>query len=393
MKTSLLLLILIALFGCTPKKTDKKNKVNKQPLWSVQFAESAMHQADSLIHYQANTPRYGYDYCFLGDAIYKLNNIDAKYGNYLKNYIDYFLHEDGSIEGYKLSDYNIDKIRGGNSMITLYKKYGDEKYKKGIETLLKQVKSQPRTKSGGFWHKKRYPYQMWLDGLYMACPFLARYAKEFNQPQWFNEVTFQLQEVYRNTLDKKTGLVRHAWDESRQQRWCDNQTGQSKHYWSRATGWYMMAMVDVLEYLPENHSQRDSIISILNKLSEALLKVRDSKTGLWYQVLDMGEKEGNYLEASGSAMFIYAFAKGAKNGWIDKKYLTIAHEAFNSLTKNLVKKDKDGYTILTNTCGACGLGGNPYREGDYNYYVTERKIDNDRKGVAPAILAAIELGE
>ncbi len=352
-----------------------------------------MHEADSLIYYQRETPKYEYDYALLGDAIYKLKDIDPKYGAYMKNYIDYFLHDDGEIDGQKTSDYNIDRVRPGNSMITLYRDYGDEKYKKGIETLVTQMEGQPRTNAGGYWHKKSYPYQMWLDGLYMASPFLSRFAKEFDQPQWFDEVTFQLQEAYKRTLDEKTGLIYHAWDESREQRWCVKETGQSKHFWSRATGWYMMALVDVLEVLPEAHKDREHILTILNDLSEALLKVRDPETGLWSQVIDRGGDEGNYVEASGSAMIIYTYAKAAKNSWLPPKFLTIANASFDSMVKNLVRKDDEGFVVLTNTCGACGLGGNPYREGDYQYYVSEKKVDNDSKGVGPFILAAIELNK
>jgi unsaturated rhamnogalacturonyl hydrolase len=234
---------------------------------------------------------------------------------------------------------------------------------------------------------------MWLDGIYMGSPFMVQFAKDFNQPKWFDEAAFQIQEIYGETLDPNTGLVYHAWDESREQRWCNPETGQSKHFWSRATGWYMMALVDVLDYLPEDHIGRKPLIDILNKLSEALLKVQDKKTGLWYQVLDMGGREGNYLEASGTAMFIYAFAKGAKKGYLDKKYLGIANSSFDSMVKVMVKTGNDGLPVLTNTCGACGLGGNPYREADYNYYVTEKQVDNDSKGVAPFILAAIELNK
>ena len=234
---------------------------------------------------------------------------------------------------------------------------------------------------------------MWLDGIYMGSPFLARYSKDFNQAELFDFVTFQIQEIYKETLDKNTGLLYHAWDESRMQRWCNPETGQSKHFWSRAEGWYLMAIVDVLDYLPENHPQRAAIIEILNKVSEALVKVQDEKTGLWYQVLDKAGEERNYLEASGTAMFIYAFAKGAKKGYLDKKYLDIANNAFDSMVQVMVKTGADGLPVLTNTCGACGLGGNPYREADYNYYVTEVQVENDQKGVAPFILAAIELNK
>lgn len=367
--------------------------VNEPPQTAIKLANTVMTRYDSLIHYNDNKPSYGYDYAFLGWSISKLGKYDKKYFDYMQAYIDYFVSDDGEIKGYKMSDYNIDQVRPGLNMLELYENTGDKKYKMAIETLVEQMENQPKTNSGGFWHKKRYPYQMWLDGLYMGSPFLARYARDFNQPELYDEVAFQIQEVYKRTLDEKTGLVYHAWDESREQRWSDLETGQSKHFWSRATGWYMMAMVDVLDYLPDNHPQRDEIISILESLSSSLLKVQDEKTGLWYQVLDQGGRERNYLEASGSAMIIYTFAKAAKKGYLDKSYLKIADSAFDSLVDNLVVTGDDGLPDLTNVCGACGLGGNPYREGDYNYYVSEKRIDNDQKGMAPLILAAIELNK
>ena len=365
----------------------------KQVSWAISFADAVMTRNDSLASYDGKKPKYEYDLAFLADAIDKLGSVDKKYSDYAKAYIDCFVQDDGTINGYKSADYNIDRVRPGLNMLELYKRTGEEKYKTAVKTLVNQMENQPRTKSGGFWHKKIYPYQMWLDGIYMGSPFLARYAKDFNQPKWFGEVTFQIQEIYKETLDSKTGLLYHAWDESREQRWCNKETGQSKHFWSRAEGWYLMAIVDVLDYLPENHKDRAAIIEILNNVCAALLKVQDEKTGLWYQVLDMGGKEGNYLEASGSAMFIYTFAKGAKKGYLDQKYLDIAKKAFDNMVKVMIKTGDDGLPVLTNTCGACGLGGNPYREADYNYYVTEKQVDNDPKGVAPFILAAIELNK
>lgn len=385
-----LLLFVVLVTACSPQK---KESTTQQPEWAIRFADAVMHRSDSLIYYLREKPKYEYDYAFLGDAIYALRKYDPKYGKYMKDYIDYFLHDDGTIDGHKLSDYNIDRVRPGNNMISLYEDYGDQKYKLGIETLVGQMDGQPRTNSGGFWHKKIYPYQMWLDGLYMAEPFLVRYAALFNQPRWFDEAAFQLQEVYKHTLDPETGLVYHAWDESKQERWCNPETGQSKHFWSRGTGWYMMALVDVLEYLPEDHPERDNLIKILDDLSAALMEVQDPEKGLWYQVLDMGGREGNYLEASGSAMFIYAFAKGAKMEVLDQRYNEIASTAFDNLIKYLVTEGDDGYPNLQNTVGGCGLGGNPYREADYDYYITETIVENDTKGVAPVILAAIELNK
>jgi unsaturated rhamnogalacturonyl hydrolase len=389
MRSLFLVFIVSVITGCVTSKTGGIS--DEVPEWAVKFADAVMHRSDSLIYYDRDKPKYEYDYAFLGSAMDKLGKYDRKYSDYMQAYIDYFVQEDGSIEGYKLSDYNIDRVRPGLNMLCLYERTGEEKYKKAAQMLVSQMEKHPGTKSGGFWHKKSYPWQMWLDGLYMASPFLAKYAEMFDEPKWFDEVAFQLQLVYEKTLDANTGLLYHAWDESREQRWCNPETGQSKHFWSRATGWYIMALVDVPDYLPVNHPERDAIMVLLNKLSEALLKVQDTETGLWYQVLDMGDREGNYLEASGSAMFIYAFAKGAKNGYLPEKYLNIAEKAFDSLINTLVVTGDDGYPVLTNTCGACGLGGNPYRMGDYEYYISEKQTDNDQKGVAPVILAAIEL--
>ena len=385
-----IILILSIVFAVACKSQVKNDAKTK---WPVKFADAVMTRYDSLIYYHREVPKYEYDYAFLASAIDKLEIIDSKYSDYAQAYIDYFVQEDGSIKGYKPGDYNIDRVRPGLNMLVLYKRTGKEKYKKAIEALVSQMETHPRTKAGGYWHKKAYPYQMWLDGIYMASPFLANYAKDFHQPKWFDEVTFQMKLMYEKTLDPKTGLLYHAWDESRQQRWCNPETGQSKHFWSRAEGWYMMALVDVLEVLPENHKNRAELIKILNNLSEALLKMQDKEAGLWYQVLDQGSREGNYPEASGSAMFIYSFAKGAKMGYLHKKYLNIANSAFNNMVKTMVTTGNDGLPVLTNICGACGLGGNPYREGDYNYYVSEKRVDNDQKGIAPFILAAIELNK
>jgi unsaturated rhamnogalacturonyl hydrolase len=389
MKIFTIILIVALTSGCSqPNKTGEKEKYLS---WAMKFSDAVMHRSDSLIYYDRDKPKYEYDYAFLASAIEKLGQYDKKYSDYAQAYINYFVQEDGTIYTYKLSDSNIDRVRPGLNMLGLYEKTGKEKYKIAAQTLVRQMEEHPRTHANGFWHKKSYPWQMWLDGLYMASPFLAKYAQMFDKNEWFDEVAFQLQLVYEKTLDPETGLLYHAWDESREQLWCNPETGQSKHFWSRATGWYMMALVDVPDYLPENHPERGKIIDLLNKLSEALLKVRDEETGLWYQVLDMGGREGNYVEASGSAMFIYAFAKGVKNGYLPEKYLQIAEDTFDSLIENLVIQDEDGYPTLTNTCGACGLGGNPYRMGDYEYYISEKQIDNDQKGVAPVILAAVEL--
>lgn len=368
----------------------QKNEASGE-LWSVRMANSVMARYDTLLKMDAPRVRWQYDVSYVGQAIDRLGHLDPKYSEYMETFIDYFVQEDGSVKHYKQTDYNIDRINPAKNVITLYKRTGEQKYRDAIELHVEQMRNHPKTESGGYWHKKIYPNQIWLDGLYMASPFLAQYAKEFNDPEWFDVVAEEIKLAYRVTRDEESGLLYHAYDESREQRWADPLTGQSPHFWSRATGWYMMAIVDVLDFLPKTHPDRDSIIEILNNVSEAVLKVRDPETGLWYQVLDHLGEEGNYIEGSGSAMFAYTFAKGAKNGYLNENYLDVANSVFDDIVEHLIVEEEDGLITMTSICGACGLGGNPYRDGSYEYYITEKVYDNDPKGVAPFIMAAIEL--
>ncbi|MCW3806355.1 glycoside hydrolase family 88/105 protein [Plebeiibacterium marinum] len=393
MKQIIYIIVLVILLGCNNTPSNKSQQHQKTTRkWSVKMADAVMQEYDSLVYYlNPQKVKWEYDYAFLGQAIDRLGDLDPKYSEYMQAYIDYFVREDGSIYKYKLSDYNIDRVNPGKNVITLYKRTGNEKYKKVIDQLVLQMKEHPKTKSDGYWHKKRYPYQMWLDGIYMASPFLAQYAKEFNEPQWFDVVTHQIKLIYSKTRDEKSGLLYHAWDESKQQKWSDPETGLSPHFWSRAMGWYVMAIVDVLDFLPDRHPDREELIAILNNTCEALLKVRDSESALWYQVLDQGNREGNYLEGSGSAMFAYVFAKGANKGYLNQAYLNLANETFDGIINHLITEGTDGKIEMKDICGGCGLGGNPYRDGSFEYYITETKVTNDTKGVAPFILAAIEL--
>ena len=374
-------------------QNQKAKDLDIKPIeWAEKMANSVITSYDSLINY--NDPdkiKWQYDVAMLGQAIDKLGYIDQKYSKYLEDYIQYFVEEDGSVKNYKMSDYNLDHINPAKNLFTLYKRTGEEKYLIAIHNFIKQLENQPKTKSGGFWHKKRYPYQMWLDGIYMSSPFMAQYAKEFNKPEWFDTVAFQIILIYKMTVDESTELLYHAWDESKEQKWCDPVTGKSKQFWSRAMGWYAMAIVDVLDYFPENHPKRNELITILNNISEALLKVRDPETGLWYQVLDAGGKEGNYIEASGSSMFTYTFAKGFKKGYLPSKFYETALYAFDAIIEEFIRLDNSGLITVKGICGSAGLGGDPYRDGSYEYYINEKKVDNDPKGVAPFILAAIEL--
>lgn len=384
----------LVLMGCSEQPI-----VKAVPLeYSIKVAEAIMSRYDSIVHHMDHLDKrtsWQYDYALLAEAIGKLERYtnNPVYGEYMKDFFDYYVDSVGNIRYYKLEEYNLDKIRPAVPLFSLYEETGDSCYANALHLEIKQLETHPRTAERGYWHKKIYPHQMWLDGVFMASPFMAEYAEVFGQPQWFDEAVRQITLIYTKTLDPKTGLLYHAWDESKTQRWANPENGQSRHFWGRATGWYMMAIVDVLDFLPEDHVGRDSLISIFVNVAESLMKVQDPESKLWLQVLDCGGIEGNYLEASGSSMFIYSFAKGVRKGYLQPSYLKVAHEAFDGIIANLMKNDENGNLVLTQICGGCGLGGIPYREGDYQYYVTEKIVENDPKGIAPFILAGIELHE
>ena len=337
-------------------------------------------------------PVWNYTQGLIAYSMIKVWNANGNetYYNYAKTYADKFIDKDGVISQYKLDDYNIDAVNSGKFLFDLYEKTKDERYLKAINQLRDQLKTHPRTSEGGFWHKKRYPHQMWLDGLYMGAPFYAQYAVHFNQPDLFDDVVKQFILIHKYTYNPETGLNYHGWDESKTQKWADPKTGCSPNYWGRAEGWYAMALVDVLDYLPQNHPGRVKILEILNQVVAGIKKYQDTKSGLWYQVLDQGSREGNYLEATGSSMFAYALLKATRKGYISNDYKAVALKAYSGILKNLIKNNSDGTISLTKCCSVAGLGGNPYRDGSYEYYIKEPVRDNDPKGVGPFILASLE---
>lgn len=315
---------------------------------------------------------------------------DVKWFNYIQKQMDYFIGEDGSIKGYKPDEYNIDHINNGKLALLLYEVTGKEKYRKAAQLLRTQLKTHPRTSEGGFWHKKIYPWQMWLDGLYMGQPFYAEYAKVFGEDTIFNDVTRQFVLMERHGRDPKTGLLYHGWDESRQQKWADKTTGLSPNVWGRALGWYGMAMVDALDYFPANHPGRDSIIQILNRFAKSVTGIQDAKTGLWYDVPTMPKEPKNYVEASASSMLVYTLAKGVRKGYLPAAYLANAVKGWAGILKEFIKVE-NGQTNLHRTVAVSGLGGNPYRDGSFAYYMSEPVIVNDPKGMGAFINAANEM--
>ncbi|WP_017730483.1 glycoside hydrolase family 88/105 protein [Nafulsella turpanensis] len=380
----------------TADATDAAVETAEEPLY-VQMALSDMERNPEGWDIDFNEkPKWEYTHGLMMTALNKVyeKTGDERYLEYIKNYADFMLNEDGtSIKTYELDDYNIDRVNPGKFLIELYKETGDEKYRNAVELLRKQMREHPRTSEGGFWHKKRYPHQMWLDGLYMASPFLAKYATEFNEPALYDDVANQIILVDKYTWNEEKGLWHHGWDESREQKWADPETGRSPEAWGRAMGWYAMALVDVLDYFPEDHPKRDEILNIVQKMADAIVNYQDPETGLWWQVPEYGGREGNYLEASASSMFVYFLAKAVKNDYIDDKYLADAKEGYQGILKEFIEYEEDGDVSLTDVVSVSGLGGDPYRSGTYEYYLSEPIRDNDPKGVGPFIMASMLMEE
>ena len=337
-------------------------------------------------------PVWNYTQGLIAQSMLQLEKVSQQkaYYNYAERYALHFIDTTGAIMGYKPDEFNIDAVNSGKFLFGLYEKTKDERYLKAIKLLRNQLKKQPRTLEGGFWHKLRYPNQMWLDGLYMGAPFYAQYAQLFDEPELFDDVVKQFLIVHQHTYDPKTGLNYHAWDEKKIQKWANPETGCSPNFWGRAEGWYAMALVDVLDFIPQDHAGRPKLLEILKQVAAGIKKYQDPATGLWYQVLDQGNREGNYLEASASSMFTSALFKAVRNGYISKEYKAIAEKGYNGLVKNLIRDNNDGTISLTKCCAVAGLGGEPYRSGTYDYYIHETIRDNDPKGVGPFIMASIE---
>ena len=320
-----------------------------------------------------------------------LNTGDGRYFSFIQKGLDTFVGADGTIRSYNAADYNLDNINTGRSLLLLYKVTGQEKYRKAAAALREQLKTHPRTADGGFWHKKIYPNQMWLDGLYMAEPFYAEYAATFHETADFDDIAKQFILMERHSRDNKTGLLYHGWDESKQQRWANPSTGRSPNFWGRAMGWYAMALVETLDYFPQKHPQRAELIAILNRLARSVAKYQDARSGLWWQILDKGNAKGNYLESSAACMFVYALAKGVRNGYLPANYMKTANDGYRGIQKEFVKYDATGRFDLAGTVSVAGLGGNPYRDGSYEYYLSEKVVTNDPKGIGAFLLAATEM--
>lgn len=378
-KTGLILLSLISAF---------KLSAQEVPL-SQRMAATAM----KLWTDTSKSARWTYEQGVVMKGIENvwLQTGDKKYFKYVQDYIDTLVTADGTIKKYKKEDYSLDNILCGRAVLMLYNVLQKEKYHKAAAELRAQLKDQPCTPEGGFWHKNKYPNQMWLDGIYMAEPFYAEYAAAFHEDQDFDDIANQFIILEQHARSTKTGLLYHAWDQSRKEKWADPQTGLSQNFWGRADGWYAMALIDVLDKFPADHPKRAELIAILNRLAKAIQRYQDPQTGLWYQLLDKPHEKGNYPEASASCMFVYALAKGAREGYLPASYLPVAKNGYKGIVEHFIQTDAGGQVNLTGTVSVGGLGGKPYRDGSDQYYLGEKVVKNDPKGVGAFILASVEM--
>ena len=394
------LIILIApLLSCAAARADEvlpQKFQDATPLeWSQRLARSEMSRRSAS---PSKDARWDYTHGLFAHALQCLSERtgDRAMSDDVANSVSSLIQSDGHIARYNQADFNLDMVLPGRALLRLNEQKSEERYKIALHELRDQLARQPRTSDGGFWHKNRYPSQMWLDGLYMASPFLAHYGKVFNEPAAFDEVAKQILLMDRHAYDSKSGLYYHGWDEKRAQSWANPQTGCSPNFWGRSIGWYAMAIVDCLDDLPSNHRDTQAVREVFSRLADGVLRYQDPQSGLWWQVMDQGGRDGNYLESSASSMFVDVLAKGIRCGYLSReKYLPAVLKGYAGLVREFIRTDADGRINLTHVCEVAGLGfttssGKP-RDGSYAYYIGEPIVENDLKGVGPFILAGLEV--
>ncbi|MBQ8673431.1 MAG: glycoside hydrolase family 88 protein [Bacteroides sp.] len=393
MKTNLICKVILSACLLSGSVSLAAQQVKSNQPMSVRLVESEMIRCPESWQLDFQ-PKLKWDYCH-GLELQAMLAVYDRYGgqkiyDYALAYADTMVNEDGTIKMYKREEFSLDRVNSGKFIFRIYEQTKEEKYKKALALMRSQLDDHPRNADGGFWHKKVYPNQVWLDGVYMGSPFYAEYAYRNNQPQDYADVVNQFLMAARHTYDPANGLYRHACDVSRKQRWADPVTGQSKHSWGRAMGWYAMALVDALDFIPEKEAGRDSMLVILNNVAAQVKRLQDKRSGQWYQVLDKSGAKGNYLESTCSAMFIYTLFKAVRMGYIDRSYLKVALKGYDGFLKEFIKVDERGVVSISNCCAVAGLGGKNYRSGDYDYYINETVRDNDPKAIGPFILACLE---
>lgn len=349
-----------------------------------------------LEKYQPYKNKWNYeDGCILSGAEYLYKSTgDSFYYDFIYNYLDKTVDEEGNLYNYSLEEFNIDNINSGKVLFDIYRESREERFKKAIENIYYQLKVQPRTLEGNFWHKGIYPYQVWLDGLYMAQPFYVRYETEYNKKEGYADIFKQFSNVKRRMYSLEEGLYYHAYDETKIFDWADNTTGLSKNFWGRSIGWYAMALIDVLDEMSEEiFEYHRELQKMFKELMVGVLRYQDEESGMWYQVMACEEREGNYLETSGSSMFAYALLKGVRLGYLGEEFKEAGTKAFEGMVKRFLV-EKESTLSLENICHMAGLNGignnKKNRDGSYEYYLSEPVVSDDAKGVGPFIMAYSE---
>lgn len=390
--------ITFALFSLTFLMLAALSCTRKAPL-SQQMVDSQMTRCPDASYLDYREGKYKWNYT-PGLELRAFLDVYETYGNekileYVDKWYDTLIAEDGTIQGYKVSNYSTDHICPAKTLFRLYDLTGKEKYRRAMDLVMTQMKEQPRTNDGAFWHKKVYPGQVWLDGVYMAEPFYVEYASRYlegkEQEEAYDDIVNEFIISSFRTYDSDTELMRHAWDETHSMPWADPETGRSAHAWGRAMGWFCMALLDVLDFLPQDHEGRVILIEMLQHICDTLPKYTDTEAGAWYQVLDCPGREGNYIESTCTAMFSYTYLKAIRMGYISSDNLDYAKKVYEYMVKQFISTDSEGLISLTRCCEVGGLGGKNNRMGDYAYYLSEPIRDNDSKGTGPFIWASLEM--
>ena len=357
-----------------------ENSTPEAPAWNIEKIRAG----------KENTWNY-IDGCMI-KALIELHGITGQplYLDFADAFIDHFVREDGTILHYDPEEYNLDNVNAGKTLYRLYEITGKEKYRLAMDTIYGQLERQPRTREGNFWHKKIYPNQVWLDGLYMAQPFYMQYELAFHDRRACSDSFHQFQVVRRVMRNPQNGLYYHAYDASRRQFWCDPVTGLSSSFWLRAEGWFAMALIDTWELMPPSMSaEKDALGEMFVELVDAMIPYQDAATGMWHQVINLPNIAPNYLEESGSAIFANAIMKGVRLGVLDGRYYEVGRRAFDGVCETCLSEE-GGQLGLGSICLVAGLGNAGHREGTFDYYMREPVVRNDAKGVAPLVLAYIE---
>lgn len=393
MTKRIVLFILIAVLGTLLSILVSIKRQDVEP-WSVRMAKSEVKRSPKawMLDY-SQKPKWNYGHGLVCKAMLDVYDQyhDTVLYEYVRQYADTMILENGSIIGYKPEEYNLDRLNSGKLLFRLIDNEQEPRFKKGLDLLRSQLYQHPRTSEGGFIHKTIYPHQMWLDGLYMGVPFYAEYISRYGDYKLFSDVVNQFLIVKKHLYDPATGLYCHGWDEKKEQRWADSISGKSPHIWGRALGWYSMALVDALDFIPDDFEGRDSVKMYFCELMKSIVNYQDTTLGVWYQIVNLPERQGNYPESSSSCMFVYSLLKGVRKGYLDQSYLEPAKKGYQGILSGFIRENPDGTLSVTKCCAVAGLGGKPYRDASFAYYVGEPVRDDDPKAVGSFILASLEI--